>query len=252
MRRLPRLRQATRQGVCHGLPQGIEGCRCRPGKRPDDDAAARGEGGKKFGENGAQAARDEIASHRASYSPRNSKTGHAVRIAGQCQVDHHGVVAGPSTAAHHRGEVCGPSQSRFGGEHLRRELLAALAAASGQDRTSCTGAHTKAEAMRLGTLAVVRLESPLAHGGTPRHSGGWSNQRTYGTWLTGPGQIPNVPLAHCAKRYRLPHQRINRPHRHAESTLRIGDVISTACAESCGQPIEGANTGGSGGRDAKH
>lgn len=43
------------------------------------------------------------------------------------------------------------------------EFGAALAAARSQDGTTRTGAHTKTEAVLLGTTAVIRLKSPLAH-----------------------------------------------------------------------------------------
>jgi hypothetical protein len=46
---------------------------------------------------------------------------------------------------------------------LRGELGASLAAARSQNGATRTGAHTKAEAVHLGTLAVVRLERSLAH-----------------------------------------------------------------------------------------
>ena len=59
------------------------------------------------------------------------------------------------------------SRRRFGagstGTASGGELGAALAAAGGQDRATRTGAHTKAEAVRLGATTVVRLEGPLAH-----------------------------------------------------------------------------------------
>src|SRR3954453_19107845 len=44
-----------------------------------------------------------------------------------------------------------------------RELAAALAAASSQDRATGAGAHAQAEAVGLGPTAVVRLERALAH-----------------------------------------------------------------------------------------
>ena len=44
-----------------------------------------------------------------------------------------------------------------------RELAAALAATSGQDRATRTRAHAQAEAVGLGPTAVVRLERTLAH-----------------------------------------------------------------------------------------
>ncbi len=47
---------------------------------------------------------------------------------------------------------------------LGRQLYATLATAGGQNGAASAGAHTKAEAVLLGTTAVVRLKSPLAHG----------------------------------------------------------------------------------------
>ena len=64
---------------------------------------------------------------------------------------------------------CGQHRRRSGGE-----LGAALAAASREDGTAGAGAHAKAEAVGLRATAVVRLEGALAHGGSPRTSGGAS------------------------------------------------------------------------------
>ena len=44
------------------------------------------------------------------------------------------------------------------------EFFAALAATCGNDCTSCTGTHTKTEAMNARAAAIVRLERPLALG----------------------------------------------------------------------------------------
>lgn len=49
------------------------------------------------------------------------------------------------------------------GSQLRRNRSAALGAAVCQDGTTGAGAHTKTEAVLLGTTAVIRLKSPLAH-----------------------------------------------------------------------------------------
>jgi hypothetical protein len=48
-------------------------------------------------------------------------------------------------------------------QYLGRQLDAALAATGSQDGTAGTSAHTKAEAVLLGSTAVIRLKSPLAH-----------------------------------------------------------------------------------------
>lgn len=50
---------------------------------------------------------------------------------------------------------------------LRRELLATLGATSGKDRPSGACPHAETEAVSLGALAVVRLESSLAHNQSP-------------------------------------------------------------------------------------
>ena len=50
---------------------------------------------------------------------------------------------------------------------LGRKLGASLAAARRQDGAAGAGAHAKAEAVLLGTTAVVRLERALAHGVLP-------------------------------------------------------------------------------------
>lgn len=47
--------------------------------------------------------------------------------------------------------------------YLGRKLGAALATAGCQDGAAGTGTHTKAEAVLLGSTAVIRLKSPLAH-----------------------------------------------------------------------------------------
>jgi hypothetical protein len=47
--------------------------------------------------------------------------------------------------------------------YLGRKLGAALATTGCQDGTAGTGTHTKAEAVLLGSTAVIRLKSPLAH-----------------------------------------------------------------------------------------
>jgi len=51
---------------------------------------------------------------------------------------------------------------------LRRQFGTALAAAGSQDGTAGAGAHAKTEAVLLGTTAVIRLKSPLAHGGNSK------------------------------------------------------------------------------------
>jgi hypothetical protein len=47
--------------------------------------------------------------------------------------------------------------------YLGRQFGAALATTGCQDGTAGTGTHTKAEAVLLGSTAVIRLKSPLAH-----------------------------------------------------------------------------------------
>src|SRR5688500_12714419 len=48
-------------------------------------------------------------------------------------------------------------------QYLGRQFDAALAAAGSQDGAAGAGTHTKAEAVLLGSTAVIRLKSPLAH-----------------------------------------------------------------------------------------
>ncbi len=71
------------------------------------------------------------------------------------------------SATHHDPKVLAASQARGGRQHLTPKSGAAPAATGRQNGASRTGAHAQAEAVRLGTLSVVRLESPLAHGSTP-------------------------------------------------------------------------------------
>lgn len=52
-------------------------------------------------------------------------------------------------------------------ERSGRQLLAALAAASGEDGATGPGAHPQPEAVGLRAATVVRLESTLAHGWAP-------------------------------------------------------------------------------------
>src|SRR4051794_19361189 len=49
------------------------------------------------------------------------------------------------------------------------ELLATLAAATGEDRPARAGAHPQPEAVGLGPASVVRLERALAHEVLPLH-----------------------------------------------------------------------------------
>src|SRR5262249_22994888 len=55
---------------------------------------------------------------------------------------------------------------------LCRQLLATLAAPSGDDRPAGTGAHPQAEAVRLRTPAVVPVAKPLGPRKAPSMSGG--------------------------------------------------------------------------------
>lgn len=48
-------------------------------------------------------------------------------------------------------------------QYLGRQFGATLATTGCQDGTAGTGTHTKAEAVLLGSTAVIRLKSPLAH-----------------------------------------------------------------------------------------
>ena len=48
-------------------------------------------------------------------------------------------------------------------QYLCRQFGAALATTGCQDGAAGTGTHTKAEAVLLGSTAVIRLKSPLAH-----------------------------------------------------------------------------------------
>lgn len=64
------------------------------------------------------------------------------------------------------------------GSTLRRDLGTTLATTCREDRATRTGAHAQAEAVRLSALAVVRLESPLAHSMAPeRLNGGGQTAR---------------------------------------------------------------------------
>lgn len=56
-----------------------------------------------------------------------------------------------------------PRDAWRGRNRLCREFGTALAAARRQDGTTSAGAHAKTETVLLGTTAVIRLKSPLAH-----------------------------------------------------------------------------------------
>lgn len=75
-----------------------------------------------------------------------------------------------------------------------RQLLAAFTTAPGQDRPTSAGPHPQPEAVGLGTATVIRLESALAHAGTPwlgvisAHLGGRAGRPLYVTDVATPSQ----------------------------------------------------------------
>src|SRR5829696_2419568 len=77
------------------------------------------------------------------------------------------------------------------------ELLATLAAATGEDRAARAGTHPQPEAMGLGPSAVVRLERALAHEVLPLHDidGAHSSvdERARGTGANGWWPRPRYP-----------------------------------------------------------
>src|SRR3954451_14768158 len=123
-------------------------------------------------------------------------------------------------------------RSSTGGAHHRsdRKLVATLATARGEDAAAGAGAHPQAEAMRLVTAAVVRLERALAHGRVSEcvrwckvsgrtvcrlaplrrgmHAGrlGGRCERHRGGWLAAAGRRHAAPVDTCstAPRYAVP------------------------------------------------
>lgn len=90
-------------------------------------------------------------------------------------VDYDGRAPRTNTRAHDGSKIGRHAQAVRGRQHsvalwglagygLSRELSAALATTTGNDRASCTRTHAETEAMRLGTATVIRLVSPLALG----------------------------------------------------------------------------------------
>jgi len=91
------------------------------------------------------------------------------------EMNHQGPAPSARSSPDDRRELVRPPHPKSLRQHgipdrLCRQLLATLAAPSGDDRPAGTGAHPQAEAVRLRTPAVVRLESPLAHGKAPSMS----------------------------------------------------------------------------------
>src|SRR5690606_24104023 len=77
--------------------------------------------------------------------------------------------AAAGTTAHRVGEVLRPTHPVLRRQHdSGRELLAALATTGAEDGAPGARAHAQPEPVHLGTLPVVRLVSPLAHGSTPK------------------------------------------------------------------------------------
>ena len=86
----------------------------------------------------------------------------------------------PATSTYRAREVLAPPQPIFGRQHdvttcvlLRGKGGAALATTVREDRATGTGTHPQAEAVGLGTTAVVRLEGALAHSGAPENESLW-------------------------------------------------------------------------------
>lgn len=83
--------------------------------------------------------------------------------------------------------------------YLRRQLGTALATTGRQDGAAGTGTHTKAEAVLLGSTAVIRLKSPLAH---VSYSSGSKVRPPYGEELADAKfcicTLPPAAQAHCA------------------------------------------------------
>lgn len=122
--------------------------------------------GKELRYESAEASLHLVSYHGTPYCSRYSETGHAVRIAGLRDTYYHRLATATSSAAQDELEVRRRSHSRAGRKHadLGREFGAGLGAAGSQNGPAGTRTHAQTEAVRLGALTVVRLESPLAHG----------------------------------------------------------------------------------------
>jgi hypothetical protein len=126
------------------------------------------------------------------------------------EVNHERPAPGARTSPDDRREFVRPPHPKSLRQHgmpdrLRRQFLATLTAAGGDDRPAGAGAHPQAEAVRFGTPTVVRLEGPLAHGKAPSMSvvaevRGPARFARSTTWrplgpLYGTGRVP--PQAKC-------------------------------------------------------
>jgi hypothetical protein len=94
-------------------------------------------------------------------------------LTGLDQVHHDQLPAGAATVPNRSGEPCGVGEALLSGQHWGArpvspagsgsQAIAALAAARRQHGATGAGPHPEAEAVRLVTTPVVRLERTLAH-----------------------------------------------------------------------------------------
>ena len=144
---------------------------------PDDDVSTRGPSVDKLTTDCAKTPPKKIAGHRPTDSLRDHKAKTRGRWgSARGKVDNRMLRCHTLAPAHGRAEVIRSNHTVRLGEHgsgrypdarsergLRGEFGATLATACAEDRAAGAGAHAKAEAVHLGTLAYVRLESSLAH-----------------------------------------------------------------------------------------
>jgi hypothetical protein len=137
---------------------------CRPAAQRPGPAAAGSPGCARRRHPPPRTRRNRPGAHER---PSDRSSLHGPRSTARRLATHRGLAARRGTGPTHAAG-CGP------GAHgrLRRTARSGPCPARGEDRPTGARAHPQAEAVRLGTTAVVRLEGALAHGSGLRRSAG--------------------------------------------------------------------------------
>jgi len=159
---------------------GGQGSRARRGRiGPHHDEGTRRQSRQAISRDVTQLPLHAIPHHRRSDRLGHDKT-HSCRRGrirtGAVQMDDQGLTTGATTFAHSSCEFTAVTHAVSAGQHPSDrgrpgsggDFRATLPATSRQNGATGAGAHTQAEAVRLGTAPVVRLKRPLAHVRTPR------------------------------------------------------------------------------------